>query len=69
MTDHGMDVETTGGYRVPLDNWNDLANYLGMQRVGLTKELTDKLTLLRSMEPEYRAWRAEQERQRQWIAP
>jgi hypothetical protein len=69
MSDRGMAIETTGGYRVPLSNWNDLANYLGLQRVGLTKELTDKLTLLRSMEPEYQAWRAEQERMRQWIAP
>jgi hypothetical protein len=59
MTDHGMDVETTGGYRVPLDNWNDLANYLGMQRVRLTLPFIEKLTLLRSMEPEFQNWQAE----------
>jgi hypothetical protein len=69
MTDSGLDVETTGGYRVPLDNWNDLANYLAMQRIRLTLPFIEKLTLLRSMEPEYQAWRAEQERMRQWIAP
>jgi hypothetical protein len=62
-------MESTGGFRVPLANWNDLANYLAMQRVELTVGLADKLTLLRSMEPEYQAWRAEQERMRQWIAP
>jgi hypothetical protein len=69
MTDSGMDVEATGGFRVPLDNWNDLANYLAMQRIRLTLPLFEKLMLLRSMEPEYQAWRAEQERMRQWTAP
>lgn len=59
MTDSGMDIETTGGYRVPLDNWNDLANYLAMQRVRLTLPFIEKLTLLRSMEPEFQDWQAE----------
>jgi hypothetical protein len=68
MDDLGMVMETTGGYRVPLATWNDLANYLSMQRVGLARELTDKLTMLRSMEPEYQAWRADRERaRRQWM--
>jgi hypothetical protein len=65
--DSGMDVETTGGYRVPLDNWNDLANYLAMQRVKLTASFVTKLTILRSQEPEYRTFREEQGRAWRWI--
>lgn len=60
MSDIAVDVETTGGYRVPLDNWNDLANYLAMQRVRLTLPFIEELMLLRSMEPEYQAWLTEQ---------
>jgi hypothetical protein len=61
--DSGMAIETTGGYCVPIDNWNDLANYLGMQHVGLTLPLIEKLTLLRSMEPEFQDWQAERRNQ------
>jgi hypothetical protein len=68
MSDIGMDVETTGGYRVPLDNWNDLANYLAMQRVRLTRPFYDRLMLLRSLEPEYHAWQAAQRKlTEQWM--
>jgi hypothetical protein len=61
--DSGMAIETTGGYRVPIDNWNDLANYLAMQHVGLTLPFIEKLTLLRSMEPEFQDWQAERRNQ------